>query len=189
VLEFKNCYLAALLYWAPMRRDLYRLRLEREKAILELKILEQGEILRYIPMAAELDLASKEDDDEATQLLEERKFIKLNSALLLSPQYTKVDELRGEILEGPKISYSHVLDLKERDLVKRSVEKRAKKLGELRGELAAVLERLAEKPFAGVSIWRSEIAAFRKLADEGIATRWRYKIAADDDEPAEDPAL
>jgi DNA topoisomerase II len=182
VLEFGDCYLAALLYWFPARRDLYRVRLEREQVLLELRILEQTEILRYVPLAAELDLASKSDDDEASAILTGREFPRINSTLLHSPQFTEVAALRHEILEGGKISHDYILNLPERQLIKSAVLKRQERLSVLKNELSIVLEHLAEQPFAGVSIWRAEISAFKKLADEGIASRWRYKKPTGSDE-------
>ena len=188
VLEFGDCYLAALLYWFPARRDLYRSRLEREKVLLELRILEQTEILRYVPLAAELDLASKHDDEEASAILAEREFPRINSTLLHSPQFTEVAALRREILEGSKISHDYILGLTERELVKSRVAARQKKLEALKEELIQVTAHLAEQPFAGVSIWREELAVFKKLADEGIATRWKYKKpTGEDDDGVDEP--
>lgn len=186
VLEFGDSYFAALLSWFVPRRELYRLRLERERTLLELRILEEEEILRYIPLASELDLAEKDDDEAASALLRDRGFTRIHHGLLHSPQFTPVADLRREILEGAKASYDHILNLPERQLVKSAVVKRQEKLAKMRAELDAVLARLAEKPFAGVSVWRDELAVFKKIAAVGISTRWRFKTSTHDDTDRDD---
>ncbi|XP_065668227.1 uncharacterized protein LOC136088444 [Hydra vulgaris] len=68
VLEFSGYYLANILYWAPLRRNLYVTRLIRSRTVTELRILENKEIIRYIGLAAELNLAKIENDEFASEL-------------------------------------------------------------------------------------------------------------------------
>jgi DNA gyrase/topoisomerase IV subunit B len=175
VLEFGECYLAAVLYWAPLRRDLYAARLARERAIAELRILEEEQIIRYIGMAAELDLASVQDDAVAAEILRRHGFAPLHRALLHRPEYTPNADLHRLVTEGPGASYDYLLDLRERELVRAAVAKRQKALAALRAELALVTARLAERPVAGASLWRAEIAGFVAEVERGVATGWKFK--------------
>jgi DNA topoisomerase-2 len=163
VLEFGECYLAAVLYWAPLRRAAYEARLTREKIVTELRIVEESEVIRYIGIAAELDLASVDDDDTAAAILRGRGFPPLHKGLLHRPEYTPNDRLRELVTGGPGADHSYILDLKERDLVRSAVTRRQKVLDGLRADLATVDAQLAERPVAGASVWRSEIAAFLKM--------------------------
>ena len=175
VLEFGECYLAAVLYWAPLRRDLYVDRLTRERLVAELRILEETEILRYIGIAAELDLAGIDDDAAAAEVLRERGFPPLDTALLHRPEYTPNADLRRLVTAGPGASYGYILDLKERELFRKAADLRQKRVEALRAELARVTAQLAERPVAGASIWRAEIEEFKKVVARGIETAWKFK--------------
>jgi len=175
VVEFGSEYLTALLYWAPVRRDLYETRITRRKIVTELRILEETEILRYIGLAVELDLARVEDDDIAAAMLEERKFPRLHRALLHAPKYTKNEDLHRLVTTGPGANYNYLLDLRERDLVKKSAIARQKRLDELKVELTKINALLAEQPIPGASLWHKELDNFEAVVARGIATGWKYK--------------
>jgi DNA topoisomerase-2 len=174
VLEFGECYLAALLYWAPLRRDLYAARLTRERLVAELRITEETETIRYIGMAAELDLARLADDDAAAAALRGRGFPPLDTALLHRPEYTPNGDLARLVTAGPRAGYDYLLNLRERELVKQAVAARQGRLAGLRAELAAVAAQLAERPVAGASVWRAEFAEFRRMVALGIKTGWQF---------------
>ncbi len=175
VLEFAQNYLAPLLYWAPIRRDLYAERLTREKILTELRILEETEIIRYIAMAAALDLANIEDDKVASAKLKANLFPVIDHGLLHRPGYTPCAELRGLITAGPGADHSYILDLRDRDHLLKAVEKRQETVAKLREDLARTEAQLAEKPIAGASVWLAELAEFRKVVSRGIATGWKFK--------------
>jgi DNA gyrase/topoisomerase IV subunit B len=175
VLEFGECYLAAILYWAPLRRDLYVERLTREQTVAELRIVEEEQIIRYTAMAAELDLAEVEDDDVAAGILRDRDFPPLDKSLLHRPEYTPNAQLRELVTAGPGANHDYILDLKERELVRTAVVRRQKVLEGLRGDLVRVAAQLSERPVAGASVWRAEIEEFRKVVARGIVTNWKFK--------------
>ena len=175
VLEFGECYLAALLYWAPLRRDLYVARLTRERTVAELRILEEEQIIRYIGMATELDLAGVEDDAVAADILRRHGFPPLHRALLHRPEYTPNADLHRLVTAGPGASHDYLLDLRERDLVRAAVARRHETLAALRADLAAAAARLAERPVAGASVWRAELAHFAATVERGVATSWKFK--------------
>ena len=160
VLEFGGSYLAAVLYWAPLRRDLYATRLAREQIVAELCVLELEQVIRFIGEAAELVLASVGDDAAAAAVLRGRGFPPLNRALLHRPEYTPNADLRRLVTSGPGASHDYLLDLRERDLVLASVARRREALAARRAELARVTAQLAERPVPGASVWRAEVADF-----------------------------
>ena len=163
VLEFGSAaigYMAAILYWAPIRRDLYLKRLTRQRIITELAIVEETELVRYITMAHTLNLARINDDDAASALLTKHKFPKIYHVLLHNPQFTENSDLVQLIMQGVNSSHDYILNLKERELVKSSMEKRQKRITTLQSELTKIIERLEERPMAGASIWLSEIDEF-----------------------------
>ena len=170
VLEFGECYLAAVLYWAPLRRGLYAARLERAQIVAELRALEEEQVIRFIGLAAELDLANVRDDAGAAGALRERGFPPLHRALLHRPEHTPNADLRRLVTSGPGASYDYLLDLRERDLVQAAVVRRREALAARRAELALVTAQLGERPVSGASVWRAEIAEFVAAVERGIKT-------------------
>ncbi len=175
VLEFGNTYLAAILYWAPLRRDLYRERAERERIVAELRILEEEQTLRYISIEAELGVADIDDEAVAERILREHDFPPLHRGLLHAPKYTPNADLRRLVTEGPDADYGYLLSLQQRDLLKSAVAKREKALAGLRADLAVALAQLAEAPTPCASVWRTELADFQAVVARGIATDWQFK--------------
>lgn len=156
VLEFDDCYLAVILYWAPLRRDLYKKRLLRERTVLELKIEEETLILKYISHATELNLSAIEDENGAAEKLRSCDFVPLNTTVLHSPGYT--EDICAAV-RGDGAGFNYILGLAERELLKSAERKRAEKKQRLIAELEKVNACLAENP-PGMSIWRAEIGAF-----------------------------
>jgi DNA gyrase/topoisomerase IV subunit B len=175
VLEFGSCYLAAVLYWAPLRRDLYRERIERERIVAELRILEETETLRYISIEAELGVADIDDEALAERILREHGFPPLHRGLLHAPKYTPNADLRRLVTEGPDADFGYLLSLQQRELLKSAVAKREKALAGLRADLAGAEARLAEQPTPCASVWRAELAEFQAVVARGIATGWQFK--------------
>lgn len=175
VVEFGHSYLALLLYWAPLRKELYRRRLERERILAELRIRQQEETLRYIAMAAELDLANVRDKATAGVLLGQKGFPLLDSGLLGAPGYTPNEDLVRLITEGPGASYNYLLSLQQKSLVARSAEKRRAVVDAERRELERLELLLAERPTPGASVWLAEIEKFQQVVDLGLKTDWTYQ--------------
>ena len=158
VIEYGENYLAALLHWASLRRELYIKRVTREVIITELRILEEQEIIRYVEMSAALNLAEVETDSEAEKVLAENDFKAINSTILHNPQYTPNESLRELI--NTNGSFNYILNLRSRDLVKSAVKKRQDNILVLEKKLIIAKKYLDEKPIACTSLWRNEIKAF-----------------------------
>jgi len=164
ILELGSCYLAAVLVWAPFRRDLYAARVERERLIAELRILEESEILRYIPLAEELGLAKAADDLAAAAVLRSHGFRPIRTGLLHKPEYTPNSELRARVLAEDAEAFDYLLNLRGRDLVRSAQARREKTLAALRLQLAKAEALLTERPIACGSLWLAEIDAFEAEA-------------------------
>jgi DNA topoisomerase-2 len=184
VLEFGAEYMAALLYWAPHRRDLYVARLGREQIRLELSLVQERATQRYCAEAAadeqagRVNVAKLADDAEAERRLRAAGYPPLNAALLHRPEYTPNDELRARVV-APTAGYAYLLDLADRDKTAAAVAKRNKRIASLEADLAQVQARIAERPTPCASIWREEIAEFERVVAEGIASDWTFKKKAE----------
>ena len=163
VLEFEDIYLADILYWAPVRRNLYRTRLVRKEIILRLLISKEESIIRYILMSNKLNISSMESDIVANTILANNNFLKFNSGILTSPGYIPNDQLESIILHSDSATYDYILDLRERDLTKQALQKRQELCDKHKKELSIVSKYLTEKPFAGASLWLHEIDNLLKV--------------------------
>ena len=174
VIDFRGCYLALILYWFPVRRDLYAKRIRRENTVLRLRILLEESVVRYLEEFEELRLPEIEDETEANALLESRGYARFDHATLASPKYLTMEQIEQLVLRGPDISYDYIINIRSRDLVKNAVEKRRTHLRSLRDELARLILHYDEKPFAGADIWREELAKVREAIRYGDATDWMF---------------
>ena len=174
VIEFGDDYHAVFFHWAPLRRGLYRERLEREAVILALKIRLEREVIRYIGVANVLDLAKKADEKVASAALAARDFVEFDSGLLTTPRFTPTRELEHLVTRGINVSHDYVLNLRERDLVATAKAKREAKIAAMVARLAEVENLLAEQPFAGASVWAAEIEAVVAAIERGEKSRWRF---------------
>jgi DNA topoisomerase-2 len=163
VLEFGSMYLSNILYWAPIRKELYKKRIIRKGIIIDVQILKEESIIKYISYSNMLNISAIEDDEKACLILSNNGFPKINTGLLHNPSYTNNDELRHLLLDSEDATFDYILDLKERELTKNALQKRQDKLIKLKEEYQYIQNILVEKPFIGASIWKEEISKFIKL--------------------------
>lgn len=174
VVEFGDDYHALFFYWAPRRRDLYRRRLEREAALLGLRLRLERETVRFVGVAHELALGGLADEDAASAALAARGFPPLDAGLLRAPGFAPTEDLARLATEGGAVSHGYLLDLRERDLLRAAQARRAARVAEMEARLAAVGALLAERPFAGASVWAAEIEAVVAAVARGEASDWKF---------------
>jgi DNA gyrase/topoisomerase IV subunit B len=102
VKEFKS-YEEALMHWYPHRRALYRLRLERQRILLELLVEFHEQRLRFIEMDSKgtIQINRTVEEAERQRRLEAASFPRFNHVLLARPGTTATDELRQRIISFP----------------------------------------------------------------------------------------
>lgn len=179
VIEFDRSYLRVIFAWFPIRKRLYGVRLNREIIILRLKILEMEYIQKYIKeynmSGNEIHTNKYEDEEKMSAVLTDKKYIKLDSKVIHSPGYIATEELERVATKGPGISYDYVFNLRERSKVIAAYNKNDKKLKSMQEELEQLIKHLNDKPFAGASLWKSEIDSLYEVINQGLGTEWTYK--------------
>jgi DNA topoisomerase II len=164
VLEFKD-YKDTVKYWFPVRKELYKQRLIRKEILQRINIYKEESIVKYINMSNELDLSSKENIDEVSKLLDINGFIPINSGLLHSPGYTPNDVLESLIFDtGSGANYDYILDIKERELTKKSIKEKINNINTLREKYEKTYKYLQES-IPGSSLWLEEIQSFLKKCE------------------------
>ena len=74
---------------------------------------------------------------------------------------------QGAVSSGTA-SYDYLLNMRARDLVQAAAEAGRARLATARAAAATARARLAEAPIAGASVWRAEIAEFRKVVTQRV---------------------
>jgi DNA gyrase/topoisomerase IV subunit B len=174
VVECGDDYHAAFFCWAPLRRDLYRARLEREKKVLELRSALERELIRFTLVSRTLALSEMADEAAACAELERRGFARYDAAVISAPRFTPTAEIGALAREGPGAGYDYLLALRGKDLVAAARAKRERRLAEMEERLGAVERLLAERPFAGASVWADEIEAVAEAIAAGEKSGWKF---------------
>lgn len=163
-------------YWYPIRREYYGKRVRRQAILLDLRIRQLQNVIRYID--AEQVMNNKRLDEMIAHL-EAEKYDKFNSGLLENPEFTPNDELEDAILRGAGANYMYLLGLSDAKKSKEKVDEMRKRLKQLQDEQQREMKiRRAEK-FPGAAQWLDELAALRKKFIEGASTCWEFEDAGD----------
>jgi DNA gyrase/topoisomerase IV subunit A len=166
VLEFDSDYIKVILYWLPERRDLYKQRVIRKHIILEIIILREESIIKYIELSNKLNIPKVNDEEKVVEILLQNNLPQINNTLLNSPMYTSNDKLRDLLLHSKDATFDYILNLKERELTKQAVNDRITKLNKIKEEYNKWNNYLHEKPFIGSSIWLEEIETLLKFINK-----------------------
>jgi DNA topoisomerase-2 len=185
VITFRT-YEEVLTYWFPWRRDFYAKRITRELGLLDMQILRLRNICRYISEVREghFSIANKQSDEEASSVLSQMGFDKLNVAILSSPnlKYTSdiVAAVTGTTEEtAPLLSHAYLLDLRERDMTMASFNRYKKSLDSYMAERQrldqdARIDDIMGYPFVGARIWMHELDELARAIEWGRKTHWKY---------------
>jgi len=173
VLEFKK-YEEIIHTWFPIRKKYYKLRIDYDLLVLQLKIRRLENIIRYVDVFEKLKIPKK-DEATANEILSQHKLDRFDSALLDSPKYTPYDELEQRVLYGKNSSYGYLLATTDAGKLTSAIAARAEKLVKLKEELKLYQMRAQEGRFYGARIWLDELDQLEKVIKLGQATEWQYK--------------
>jgi DNA topoisomerase-2 len=166
--EFEK-YEDIIFHWFPIRRDLYKLRLERQLILLKLEILYYENKLRFIEMDStkKINIDKDLNDEERIVILENANFIKFNETNLLSPRYILTNILEKSILEFDA-DYSYIDKITIRMKSKKCIGELKAKLDSLRSELTEMQNKTWR------TLWIDELDKFEQVVVEGCKTKWLY---------------
>lgn len=166
---FGGDYHAVFFHWLPLRKDLYEARLRREAVLLGLRLRLEKETLRYLESG--LRLGAEPDEERASALLAEQGYPRLDAGFLGAPGHAPTDRLAA-LAAGPGASLDYVLSLRERDHVAAARSRRSAGIRTKEERLAEVERLLAEKPFAGASVWSAEVDRALAAIEQGRQNGW-----------------
>jgi len=160
ILEFKDSYLAIIIYWIPFRQQLYIDRINRQIILSKLKILEHQEILKYIDLCksnSDVKLCNMKDDEEAAIILSKNGFKSIDSSLIRNNKYVSNEELEKMISNNDGLKYDYILNLRERDLTEKAASMRIESTKKLEALISKNINLIKETPTPCGSLWLKEI--------------------------------
>lgn len=173
VIELKH-YEEVFKIWFPVRKQYYKLRIDYDLLVLELKIRRLKNIIRYVDVFESLKIPHK-TLDAASHILRKEKFDTFDSALLDSPKHTPFEELAYAVLQGHNSNYNYLLATTDAGKLTTAIAKRTEKLIALEEELERYRARAAEGAFYGANIWLDEVNELERVIDLGQSTDWKYQ--------------
>lgn len=166
-------YEEVLLHWYELRKPYYSIRYNRERIMLELRILFLENLTRFTSPnnreEANAIVNTKNTSEKAISLLVKNKYQAFNVKCLNDPSGIPNDKLKKVILEE-NVTYSYILNLTCTQRLKEANEKR-------HVELQAYKDRLnylnsQDKYFEGAEMWIEDLNAFQKAMEDGIKNNW-----------------
>ncbi len=171
-----NKYYGTILnYWFDARKKLYSERMDRLVILSKLYIKYLENIVRFSEERDKLGIKNSTPEKEFNEILEKKKYDKFNKTLLLSPKYTKVEDLESMIINGENCSYEYIISLTYRSLLAEANSKRKEELEQEKKKLEELLDDCQDETFKGKKQWLKELNDLEKIIDEGIKKGWNVQ--------------
>lgn len=174
VMKFAD-YSAIIRYWFRLRRWLYIARVDRDIAVLRMRVRYAEALVRYLRTGPRMrDMT----EAEMCAALVADGYPRIWSARVRAPEFMTAVELDAEIFDGPNSTFDWALNITDRARAVENVQREQARLDSFRAELDALVVRAAMGKFRGAQIWLDEIDALAAVIDEGRRTRWQFSDAA-----------
>ena len=172
VISFNN-YEDVLYEWFPVRKEYYRLRIVRERVLLQLKVKLMENQIRYIEYCNSMTM-SRRREAEQIKLLEDNKFDKIHSAKIYNPEFTETEKLVELIMNGPGADYDYLLNLSDKAKNEESYEKYQVQLQKLQDDIIELDNMTNQGRFPGAVLFERELDELETTLREGFRTFWKY---------------
>ena len=172
VIEYKT-YEDVLNDWFDYRKNLYGIRVERERVINDYHIKMLKQMQKFSRVHDSCGITNKISEEKACQILKSNKFPIYNKAIIVNPKFNDVKSLKAMITQATHgASYNYLLSMSYRDLTQGAYDKRAAEITRLE-ERQLYLED-DDGQFPGAKIWLKELDECEKAIKEGIKSDWFY---------------
>lgn len=173
VVEFAT-YEDVFMEWFRFRRDLYEIRIKRERILIDLEIMMLKEMQRFSREHDDYAITSKTSEEKAIAILHKNKYPVLNKTLIDNPKFTSLQMLFDLITkEEHGANYTYLLGMSYKTLTEDSYSKRQKRIEELLAR-RKYIETDEDEPFVGSKIWLHELDELEKAINDGINSEWFY---------------
>jgi DNA topoisomerase-2 len=154
VREFKE-YKDITKYWFEHRKQLYIKRYKYKSFELRREAFKLTALIKFVSEARKMGITNV-DEDKQISILEEYKYVKINTKMSLT-ENMDLDEYFNTLIDPKHASYSYLLDLKISQMTSAYQKKCQDKLTKLKEEYAYINKY---KKFQGDNMWIAELEAF-----------------------------
>lgn len=175
VIKF-DTYEEIMKYWFPIRRDLYAVRLERQRIIIELKIKYYENCIKYAYESQKFQVHGVQLKKMREIISEVGGYDKMHISMpeIINAGFMRNDEIIENILGSADASYDYLLNLSDAKKSHDNIEDMQERIGELRDDLEGIKAQLADKRFPGAEVWLAELAQLEIQIKFGIDTNWQF---------------
>lgn len=156
--------------WFDIRKDYYRMRVERTSILLRLNILMLENQIEFVKQRDNYNL--KVPRAEQVTLLQSKKYQTIDKHKLQVADFIKTADLTHTIKEGDGADYGYLTKMNSEDISDEALLQLQEKLKECKSDLE---ELLKQDHFPGARIWKKELtqldAAVSKYRESGT---WTY---------------
>ena len=170
ILSYGSDYRAPIREWFKIRKEHYMLRAKRARILLDLQIMYQEQLIKYVHFSADSPLARKRRD-EMVRLLAANGFVQICVSALANPREIPTNKL-VEAITGAKATYEYLLSLGDVKKSSESLEKYQAKLDAFRAQRLALD---VQERFPGAALWIRELNELEQVIREGSARGWESK--------------
>jgi hypothetical protein len=172
VIEYKS-YEKVFNDWFIYRKNLYKIRTERENILTNLMLNMLLNMQRYSKDHDKYHITNKTSVEDAINIIKKNKYEMFNHTLLENPKYTSIDLLYKLITEeNYGASYDYLLNMRDRDKTEEAYNKRQERIEELKEKLNLLNDN--SELFKGANIWLKELEELYDAIKKGIASDWFY---------------
>jgi DNA topoisomerase-2 len=173
VKEFKK-YESVVDEWFPVRKQLYADRIDRQIILTNLMIKYLKNIIKFTKNHQKYNITPKTKIEDVEALLKKNMYDTFNHTLLTNPKYTKIDEMKGLIMNGNSTTYEYLLKLTYRDMIEDACKKRKTKLAEYEKKLNDLEDDNGADIFKGAKTWLKELELAEAAIVDGMTLGWDY---------------
>lgn len=172
VVEYKS-YEDVFNDWFNFRKNLYKVRVERELILTDLEIKMLQNMQKFSKNHDSYGITNKTSEEKASAILKQNKYDIFNHTVLENPRYTSIEVLRDTImLEEYGASYDYILRMSYRDLTENAYNKRQARIEELLSRKQYLIDD--DGLFPGAKIWLLELDELEAAIEEGLKSEWFY---------------
>lgn len=153
--------------WFNERKRLYQMWLNRQAAIVRIRVKYNNNLLRFITGYDKYNVNTGKTMEQADQFLEDHKFQRFNTSLVDNPKFTPVDQMEDIIMRGAGSTFEYIKSAHHPNRRTPAAEvKLRQKIMALNAELEDVTG-----PDALMLLWSKHVnefdAAYKKTLKEG----------------------
>lgn len=171
VIQFTT-YEAIFNSWYQFRKQLYKIRVEREIILINLEIQMLLNIQRFVENHDSYHITNKMTEEAIVKILVKNKYQIFNRSMIENPRYTTIEILKQQATNAEfGADHGYIMGLNYREISEEYYKRRADTIRKLQDRLVYLT---TDDIFTGAKIWLKELDELEVAIKDGIASQWFY---------------